>query len=152
MQERNWIVLAAAAVFAASLTGCERSKQTSSTQSDNTSYTFERSFPSGEMAAKAYDDTDLNSAITAYKFFYPTVSKTYEGVSTLCRCASAGDCLHRRERHRFQLNHSVRRKEKDSNWIPTDPDRKFELMFRAYAPTEALFQKTWVLPDVEKVQ
>jgi hypothetical protein len=41
---------------------------------------------------------------------------------------------------------------KDSNWIPTDPSRKFELMFRAYAPTEALFQKTWVLADVEKMQ
>jgi len=41
---------------------------------------------------------------------------------------------------------------KESNWIPTDPNRKFELMFRAYAPTEALFQKTWVLPDVEKTQ
>jgi hypothetical protein len=41
---------------------------------------------------------------------------------------------------------------KDSNWVPTDPNRKFELMFRAYAPTEALFQKTWVLPDVEKMQ
>lgn len=41
---------------------------------------------------------------------------------------------------------------KDSNWVPTDPNRKFELMFRAYGPTEALFQKTWVLPDVEKVQ
>jgi len=40
---------------------------------------------------------------------------------------------------------------KDSNWIPTDPARKFELMFRAYAPTKALFEKTWVLPDVEKV-
>ncbi|RSL18776.1 hypothetical protein EDE15_4378 [Edaphobacter aggregans] len=40
---------------------------------------------------------------------------------------------------------------KDSNWIPTDPNRKFELMFRAYAPTSALFEKTWVLPDVEKV-
>ena len=41
---------------------------------------------------------------------------------------------------------------KDSNWIPTDPNRKFELMFRAYAPTEALFQKTWVLPDAERTQ
>ena len=40
---------------------------------------------------------------------------------------------------------------KDSNWIPTDPARKFELMFRAYAPTKPLFEKTWVLPDVEKV-
>jgi hypothetical protein len=40
---------------------------------------------------------------------------------------------------------------KDSNWIPTDPARKFELMFRAYVPTKPLFEKTWVLPDVEKV-
>lgn len=39
---------------------------------------------------------------------------------------------------------------KDANWVPTDPARKFELMFRAYAPTKALFDKSWVLPDVEK--
>jgi hypothetical protein len=38
----------------------------------------------------------------------------------------------------------------DSNWIPTDPARKFELMFRLYAPTKPLFEKTWVLPDVER--
>jgi hypothetical protein len=38
------------------------------------------------------------------------------------------------------------------HWIPTDPNRKFEFIFRAYAPTDALFQKTWVLPDVERVQ
>jgi hypothetical protein len=41
---------------------------------------------------------------------------------------------------------------KDSNWLPTDPARKFELMFRLYAPTKALFDKTWRLPDVEKVK
>jgi hypothetical protein len=40
---------------------------------------------------------------------------------------------------------------KESNWVPTDPARKFELMFRLYAPTEALFEKKWVLPDIEKV-
>jgi hypothetical protein len=40
---------------------------------------------------------------------------------------------------------------KESNWVPTDPARKFELMFRLYAPTEALFEKKWVLPDVEKI-
>jgi hypothetical protein len=40
---------------------------------------------------------------------------------------------------------------KESNWVPTDPARQFELMFRAYAPTKALFEKTWVLPDVERV-
>jgi hypothetical protein len=41
--------------------------------------------------------------------------------------------------------------DRESNWIPTDSGRKFELMFRLYAPTKALFEKTWVLPDVEKV-
>ena len=40
---------------------------------------------------------------------------------------------------------------KESNWVPTDPARKFELMFRLYAPTKALFEKTWKLPDVELV-
>lgn len=41
---------------------------------------------------------------------------------------------------------------KESNWIPTDSQRDFELMFRLYAPTKALFEKTWVLPDVEPVR
>jgi hypothetical protein len=41
---------------------------------------------------------------------------------------------------------------KDSNWVPTDPRREFELMFRAYGPTQVFFQKQWVLPDVEPVQ
>jgi hypothetical protein len=39
----------------------------------------------------------------------------------------------------------------EANWIPTDPRRKFELMFRFYAPTRALFDKTWKLPDVERL-
>jgi hypothetical protein len=39
----------------------------------------------------------------------------------------------------------------ESNWVPTDPQRKFELMFRLYAPTKALFEKKdWRLPDVDK--
>jgi hypothetical protein len=38
------------------------------------------------------------------------------------------------------------------NWVPTDPARKFELMFRLYAPTKPLFDKTWRLPDVEEVK
>ncbi|WP_407951273.1 DUF1254 domain-containing protein [Pararhizobium qamdonense] len=40
---------------------------------------------------------------------------------------------------------------KDSNWIPTDPKRTFEVMFRLYAPTKALLDKTWVLPDIVHV-
>jgi hypothetical protein len=39
----------------------------------------------------------------------------------------------------------------DSNWIPTDPARKFELMFRLYGPTKTFFEKAWQLPDMEKV-
>jgi hypothetical protein len=39
---------------------------------------------------------------------------------------------------------------KEANWVPTDPARRFELMFRLYAPTKALFEKTWTLPDVER--
>ncbi|ANP90112.1 DUF1254 domain-containing protein [Rhizobium leguminosarum] len=40
----------------------------------------------------------------------------------------------------------------EANWIPTDPERKFEVMFRLYAPTKALFDKSWVLPDLERVR
>ena len=39
----------------------------------------------------------------------------------------------------------------ESNWIPTDPARKFELMFRLYGPKKEFFDKVWALPDVEKV-
>lgn len=37
----------------------------------------------------------------------------------------------------------------EANWIPTDPARKFELMFRLYGPKKELFDKVWALPDVE---
>ena len=39
---------------------------------------------------------------------------------------------------------------KETNWLPTDPARKFELMARFYAPRKEFFEK-WVLPDIEKV-
>jgi hypothetical protein len=39
----------------------------------------------------------------------------------------------------------------ESNWIPTDPTRKFEFMFRLYGPKKEFFDKVWKLPDVEKV-
>jgi hypothetical protein len=38
----------------------------------------------------------------------------------------------------------------ESNWIPTDPARKFELMFRLYGPKKEFFDKAWALPDLEK--
>ena len=40
---------------------------------------------------------------------------------------------------------------KESNWIPTKADGRFELIFRFYGPEPALFDKTWVLPDLERV-
>ncbi len=38
---------------------------------------------------------------------------------------------------------------KESNWIPTDPKGKFEVLFRFYGPQKPLFDKTWKLPDIE---
>ena len=39
---------------------------------------------------------------------------------------------------------------KQSNWVPTDPKRKFELLFRLYGPKKELFDKQWKLPDPER--
>jgi hypothetical protein len=41
---------------------------------------------------------------------------------------------------------------RESNWIPTDPQRPFELMFRAYGPDKAFFEKQWKLADIELAQ
>ena len=40
---------------------------------------------------------------------------------------------------------------KQSNWVPTDPKRRFELLFRLYGPKKELFEKAWKLPDPEEV-
>jgi hypothetical protein len=40
---------------------------------------------------------------------------------------------------------------KEWNWIPTGARGKFEVIFRFYGPEKPLFEKTWVLPDIEKV-
>jgi len=39
-----------------------------------------------------------------------------------------------------------------SNWIPTNPAGHFEVLCRFYGPEKALFEKTWVLPDIEKLK
>jgi hypothetical protein len=39
----------------------------------------------------------------------------------------------------------------ESNWVPTKADGDFEVLFRLYAPTKVLFDKTWTLPDIEKI-
>jgi hypothetical protein len=40
---------------------------------------------------------------------------------------------------------------RESNWVPTDPKGRFEVLFRFYGPEKALFDKTWVLRDIEPV-
>jgi hypothetical protein len=40
---------------------------------------------------------------------------------------------------------------KDSNWVPTSAAGHFEVLFRLYGPEKPLFDKTWQLPDVERV-
>ena len=40
---------------------------------------------------------------------------------------------------------------KRTNWIPTNPGGRFEVLFRVYGPEKPLFDKTWRLPDIEKV-
>jgi hypothetical protein len=40
---------------------------------------------------------------------------------------------------------------KEANWTPTNPGGRFEVLFRLYGPQKPLFDKTWVLPDVEKL-
>lgn len=40
---------------------------------------------------------------------------------------------------------------KDSNWVPTNAQGQFEVLFRFYGPEKPLFEKTWTMPDLEKV-
>jgi hypothetical protein len=41
---------------------------------------------------------------------------------------------------------------RDSNWVPTSASGMFEVLFRFYGPEKPLFDKTWVLPDIEKLK
>jgi hypothetical protein len=40
---------------------------------------------------------------------------------------------------------------KEANWVPTSTGGDFEVLFRLYGPEKPLFEKTWVLPDIEKI-
>jgi hypothetical protein len=40
----------------------------------------------------------------------------------------------------------------ESNWLETLPKKGFFVWLRAYHPTEALFDDSWKLPEVEKVK
>ncbi|WP_424231948.1 DUF1214 domain-containing protein [Actinophytocola sp.] len=39
----------------------------------------------------------------------------------------------------------------DANWLPTSADRPFEVLVRFFGPEPALFDKTWHLPDIERI-
>jgi hypothetical protein len=41
---------------------------------------------------------------------------------------------------------------RESNWLPTLPGRGWFAYFRFYAPTEPYFDRSWSLPDVERVK
>ena len=40
---------------------------------------------------------------------------------------------------------------KENNWICTGPRGEWLATFRFYGPKKAVFEKTWVLPDIEKI-
>ena len=40
---------------------------------------------------------------------------------------------------------------KESNWVPTNAGGEFEVLFRLYGPEKPLFDKTWKLPDIERI-
>ena len=60
----------------------------------------------------------------------------------------------RRERGRFRGSPLRPRSAagKESNWLPTLPGRGWFAYFRFYAPTEPYFDRSWALPDVERVK
>lgn len=37
----------------------------------------------------------------------------------------------------------------EKNWIPTVPDKAWFAYFRFYGPTQAYFDRSWSLPDIE---
>lgn len=39
----------------------------------------------------------------------------------------------------------------EANWVQTEPGKGWFTYFRFYAPTEPFFDKSWALPDIEKV-
>jgi hypothetical protein len=40
---------------------------------------------------------------------------------------------------------------KESNWVPTSASGQFEVLFRFYGPEKPVFDKSWSLPDIERV-
>ena len=42
-------------------------------------------------------------------------------------------------------------KGKENNWVPTNPEKGFFLIFRFYGPLEGIIDKSWKLNDLEKL-
>ena len=40
----------------------------------------------------------------------------------------------------------------ESNWVPTNSQGQFEVLFRLYGPQKTFFDKEWQLPDIEAVK
>jgi hypothetical protein len=40
---------------------------------------------------------------------------------------------------------------KETNWVPTNANGRFEVLFRLYGPEKPFFDKQWVLPDIERI-
>jgi hypothetical protein len=41
---------------------------------------------------------------------------------------------------------------KDQNWIPTNPDEGWFPYFRLYGPLKPYFDRSWVLPSIDKIK
>jgi len=39
----------------------------------------------------------------------------------------------------------------ESNWVPTNPEGRFEVLARFYGPRKPLFDRSWTLTDIERV-
>jgi len=40
---------------------------------------------------------------------------------------------------------------RETNWVPTNAGGQFEVLFRFYGPEKPVFDKTWKLPDIERI-
>jgi hypothetical protein len=105
---------------------------------------------------KAYDLPDTIHHNWKYVAFGPD-GKMYVQVGANCNICEINPGIHGQIR-RYNADGSLdvyfgprAPADKESNWVPTKPGGEFEVMFRAYAPTKAFFDKTWRLPDIERV-
>ncbi|MGO4619597.1 hypothetical protein AB4Z34_10375 [Ensifer sp. 2YAB10] len=61
-------------LFLAAMASVSLTHTLPATANGTSGYSFVQGYPTAETSAKAYDDADLQRAITAYRFWYPTVS------------------------------------------------------------------------------